>query len=136
MEKPTLQQRKAVFRTLFDIAGHHKNKINSNHQEYLMMIANDVLHLSPIEVQNCLSLAMADGNDNCSQISILDKSYQIEFRKVMYRLIHYGQMPTQQEIQDYNHILSFVDNRHKLPNSYIDFGYSRYNNGNPLLSWY
>lgn len=46
---PTLEQRKAVFRTIFDIAIHNKRELSNNHKYCLIRWGQSFLHLSIIE---------------------------------------------------------------------------------------
>lgn len=133
---PTLEQRKAVFRTIFDIAIHNKRELSDNHEYCLMKWGQSNLHLSIIEMQECLSPAMSNGFANFQQLSNLSKDYQIEFRKLLYRMLNYNQSPTLQEKQDFDSVLSVIENRYGLPNTYMSFSFSTYNDEKPLLSWY
>ena len=45
---PTLEQRKAVFRTIFDIAIHNKRELSNNHKYCLIRWGQSFLHLSII----------------------------------------------------------------------------------------
>ena len=131
---PTLEQRKAAFRTIFDVAIHNKKELNDNHKYCLIRWGQDILHLSIIDAQECLSPAMANGFTNFQQLSSLDKEYQIEFRKLLYAILNYSQIPTVQEITDFNSVLSVIENRYNLPNSYSNFENSVYNT-TPLKEW-
>lgn len=115
MRMPTLEQRKAVFRTIFDIVIHNKRELSNNHKYCLMRWGQSFLHLSIIEMQECLSPIMSNGFANFQQLSNLDKEYQIEFRKLLYAILNYSQIPTVQEIEDFNSVLSVIENRYNLP---------------------
>ena len=58
---PTLEQRKAAFRTIFDIVIHNKRELSNNHKYCLMRWGQSFLHLSIIEMQECLSPTMSNG---------------------------------------------------------------------------
>ena len=131
---PTLEQRKAVFRTIFDIAIHNKRELSNNHKYCLIRWGQSFLHLSIIEMQECLSPTMSNGFANFQQLSNLDKEYQIEFRKLLYAILNYSQIPTVQEIEDFNSVLSVIENRYNLPNSYSNFENSVHNT-TPLKEW-
>ena len=45
---PTLEQRKAAFRTIFDIVIHNKRELSNNHKYCLMRWGQSFLHLSII----------------------------------------------------------------------------------------
>lgn len=77
---------------------------------------------------------MANGFANFQQLSNLDKEYQIEFRKLLYAILNYCQLPTVQEIEDFNSVLSVIENRYNLPSSYTEFESSIYNTS-PLKEW-
>ena len=130
----TLEQRKAVFRTVFGVAIHNKKELKDNHKYCLTRWGQHILHLSITDVQECLSPAMSNGFANFQQLSNLDKDYHIEFRKLLYAILNYSQIPTLQEMQDFNSVLSVIDNRYNLPNSYLDFENSVYN-VSPLKEW-
>ena len=130
---PTLEQRKAAFRTIFDIVIHNKRELSNNHKYCLMRWGQSFLHLSIIEMQECLSPTMS--NFLCSSwLKDWLKEYQIEFRKLLYAILNYSQIPTVQEIEDFNSVLSVIENRYNLPNSYSNFENSVYNT-TPLKEW-
>ena len=139
---PTLEQRKAAFRTVFDIAIHNKRELNDNHKYCLMRWGQYIFHLSIIDMQECLSPAMSNGFRNFQLLGSLDREYQIEFRKLLYNVLNYNQTPTLQELQDFSFqcfmflsdILSVIENRYNLPNSYSGFENSVYNTS-PLKEW-
>lgn len=130
----TLEQRKAAFRTVFDIAIHNKRELSDNHKYCLMRWGQYILHLSIIDMQECLSPAMSNGFRNFQLLGSLDREYQIEFRKLLYGVLNYNQTPTLQELQDFNSVLSVIENRYNLPNSYSEFENSVYNTS-PLKEW-
>lgn len=131
---PTLEQRKAAFRTVFDIAIHNKRELNDNHKYCLMRWGQYIFHLSIIDMQECLSPAMSNGFRNFQLLGSLNREYQIEFRKLLYNVLNYNQTPTLQELQDFNSVLSVIENRYNLPNSYSGFENSVYNTS-PLKEW-
>ena len=92
------------------------------------------MYYSIIEMQECLSRNLSNGFVNFQQLSNLDKEYQIEFRKLLYAILNYSQIPTVQEIEDFNSVLSVIENRYNLPNSYSNFENSVYNT-TPLKEW-
>ena len=49
---PTLEQRKAAFRTIFDVAIHNKKELNDNHKYCLIRWGQDILHLSIIDARS------------------------------------------------------------------------------------
>lgn len=85
-------------------------------------------------MQECLSPAMSNGFRNFQLLGSLDREYQIEFRKLLYNVLNYNQTPTLQELQDFNSVLSVIENRYNLPNSYSGFENSVYNTS-PLKEW-
>lgn len=99
-----------------------------------MRWGQNILHLTINDMQECLSPAMANGFANFQQLSNLDKEYQIEFRKLLYAILNYCQLPTVQEIEDFNSVLSVIENRYNLPSSYTEFESSSYNTS-PLKEW-
>ena len=83
MRMPTLEQRKAVFRTIFDIVIHNKRELSNNHKYCLMRWGQSFLHLSIIEMQECLSPIMSNGFANFQQLSNLDKAITLSWQTIL-----------------------------------------------------
>lgn len=121
---PTLLQKKAILRTMFDLLRHGKEEISISDQQVFFYIGRNVLDLTDDDIQ--LLSEMNNVLQNIMLISKLNMTYQIAFRKIMYHLLTENRTPSITEKKNYNNILSVIPNNYNLPITFDTFRESKY----------
>lgn len=93
---PTVNQKKAVAKTLGDLISHGKSRVSPNDEKMFFYIASHVLGLKEMEIIDAIK-NMNNGFLNFNSIGQMNKTYQIAFRNLMYQLITIERIPTYTE---------------------------------------